>query len=327
MKNYNRTDNNKNYFHNDIVKIGIDAGKYGLKAVTKVNGKWDKFYIRSKFTKNPNNIVLGNNYLINYKDDHYLIGDGGEDYSLDTDKQSLQHKLCTYLAVEHFAQDETALVVLGTPLNLFTNPQKREEYRDYIIEDSIIEFKVNYNSKEICLQEVIPFPECGGIAYSQPDEDFQNTIRGVLDIGGLNVTGCLFDNLNPVKDTDFTENLGSIILMNSIKDELNKQYPNVNLKDYDIPGILKNGLFIDGKLNKYANDIIQKTIDKHFERIIKVMKKKGWSPKTMKLTVGGGGSLDIGIETIQKFIPQSKLSLDPVWDNAKGNYIVSELLY
>lgn len=309
------------------MKIGIDAGKYGLKAVTRTNGKWYKFYIRNKFTRNPENIMLGDNYIIEYDGENYLLGEGGNNYSLDTDKQSIQHKLSTYVAIDYFAESNPAIIVLGSPFNLFTNINKREEYREYILDNTNIEIQINNINKQIYLQEVVLFPECGGIAYAQPENEFKNKIRGVLDIGGLNVNGCLFENLNPIKNTNFTENLGSIILMNEIKDELNKIYPNINLQDYDIPNILKNNLSIDGHYNNETNNIIQQVIQNHFKRIIRVMKKKGWSVKTMNLTIGGGGSLDIGIDNIQKFIPQSKLSLDPIWDNAKGNYIVSELLY
>lgn len=220
------------------MKLGIDPGKYGTKAVTKINGEWQYLYIRSKFTKQPDNIVLGDNYLIKYDDILYLVGEGGNDYSLDTDKQSLQHKLCTYIAVNYFAKEEPCEIVIGCPFNLFKNSSKREEYKAYMKENGMIKLTLNEIATELYINEVIPFPECGGVAYAEPEEDFVDTVRGVIDIGGLNVNGCLFENLTPIEDSDFTENLGSIILKEKIKSELNKEFPEINLQDYDIPKIL-----------------------------------------------------------------------------------------
>jgi len=309
------------------MKLGIDPGKFRTKAVTKVNDEWRYFDVRSKITVNPRDIIPGENYLLKYNNIEYLIGEGANDYSLDTDKQSIQHKLCTYLAIDQLAGNEDCKIVLGFPFNLFKNASKREEYENYINTKNYIKLHVNDEEKYINIIDAASFPECGGIAYSEPDEDFENKIRAVLDIGGLNINGCVFENLNPISESIITENLGSLILMNDIKTELNKEFPEINLQDYEIPEILKIGLQIDGKKMEKANKIICGTVEEHFSKIVRVMKKKNWSVKTLPITAGGGGSLDIGINLIRNFIAQTKLCLDPVWGNAKGFYEVAEMLF
>ena len=310
------------------MKIGIDPGKFGIKAVSKANGRWNIFYLRSKFTKNPENVIYGENYIIKENNGGtYLFGEGGSDYSLDTDKESIQHRLGTYISINQLAFDTPVEVVVGCPFSTYKNGDKKEKYRNYIKSNGIINCEINHIKNQVYINEVVPFPECGGIAYAQKESEFAGTIRGVLDIGGLNINGCLFENLNPVKGSDFTENLGFIILKDKIRSELNKIHPEISLQDYEVSTILKEGLYIDNKLDKVANSVIQSVIENHFSQIIKVMKKKGWSTRTLKMTVGGGGSLDIGIDTIKKFIPQSKISDDPIWDNAKGNYVVAEMLF
>lgn len=309
------------------MKIGNDPGKYGTKVVTKVNGEWKKLYIRSKISTEPDNVLMGDNYLINYKGITYLIGEGGNDYSLDTDKQSLQHKLCTYVGVDEMAGDELSSIVVGCPMSIWKNPEKREEYQNYILDDGKIDLSIGDISKTIELLDVVAFPECGGVAYAEPEEDFVDNIRGVIDIGGLNVNGCLFENLSPIKDSDFTVNLGSIILKNEIKTMLNKEYPSINLQEYDIPQIMKKGLFIKGKEEERAKKLINNVINGHIERIIRETKKKNWSINTLDITMAGGGTIDIGMKRIKSHIPQAKISNDPIWDNAKGNYIVAQILF
>lgn len=309
------------------MKIGIDPGKYQTNAVTKFDGKWRYFNLRSKFTINPDNIIMGNNFLIEHNGITTLVGDGGKDYSLDTDKQSLQHMFCSYIAIEQLIGEKECKAVLGCPFNHWKNTNKREEYRNYMYGDGIIQFNLNEEESLINIEEIIPFPECGGIAYHEPEEDFVDTTRAVLDIGGLNATGCIFENLNPVEDSDFTEKLGSIILMDKIRTDLNKEFFEIDLQEHDIKGIFKNGLKIDGKRIDRADKIIENAIEEHFLKIIKIMKKKNWSIKTLDITIGGGGSLDIGIEIIKKFLQQSKLCSDPIWGNAKGNYNVAEMLF
>jgi len=309
------------------MKLGIDPGKFRTKAVTKANGKWKCFDVRSKIMKNPMDIMLGENYLIEYNDTPYLIGEAADDYSLDTDKQTMQHKLCTYLAINQLADHEEVDVVVGIPFNLFKNSSKREQYENYLKDNQIITFSVNNEESLINIQNIATFPECGGLAYSEPDVDFIDTNRAVADIGGLNFNGCVFENLNPIKDSIITENLGSIILMDKIKTELNKEFPEINLQDYDVKNIIKYGLKINGKQEEKANKVINQAIEEHFSKIIRAMKKKNWSIKTLEITFGGGGSLDIGISLIKRFINQSKIAQDPIWGNAKGNYYVAEMLF
>lgn len=308
------------------MKLGIDPGKWGTKAVTKDDkGQWEYFYVRSKMQKNPESVIGGENYLIEYQGETILIGEAAGDYSLDTDKQTLQHKLCTYLAISQLAQDETCKAVIGCPFNLYKNVDKREEYENYMKDSSLINFKVNKEDVLINIAEdgLMAFPEAAGIAYSEPDEDFEETLRGVIDFGGLNVNGGLFENYTLVPGSDFTENLGSIILKNTIKDELNKCLY-LNLQDHDITTILKKGLYINGKRELRADKIIENVIDEHFKSIIKVAKKHNWSISTLDITLGGGGITEIG-NSYCKFIPQAKVSNNGIWGNAMGNYNVAEM--
>lgn len=307
--------------------IGIDPGKFRLKAVTKENGKWVYFDLRSKLTKNPKNILMGDNYLITYKDDTYLVGEGGKDYSLETDKEGVQHKLCTYLAINQLINELPAHVVVGCPFKHFKNLDKRQSYQDYICDEGIMTFKVNDEEALINIQEVVAFPECAGIMHSEDEDDFANKTRAIIDIGGLNINGCIFENMNVVEGSDFTENLGSMILMDKIKSELNREFYEINLQDYDVPDVIKYGLYINGKRVKDADNTIQKVIEEHFSLILKEMKKKNWSTRTLKITAGGGGSLDIGEEILKKYMPQIQLAKDPVWGNAKGFYEVAQILF
>lgn len=309
------------------MNLGIDPGKYGLKAATIINGVWHTHYIRSKITENPSGVMPGRNYLVEHEQRGYLVGEGADDYSLDTSKHSIQHKLITYLGIQELADDSPTNIVIGCPFNLFKNNMAREMYEDYMMGEGLTEIKVNGSNKLINISNLQSFPECAGTVWAEPNEDFEDTERAVIEIGGLNVIGCVFTDFNPVDGSDFTENLGSIIFKNKVRQELNSRFPEANIQEYEINSIIKNGLEINGIKIPQVKEIIDDVFGEHFELIIKAAKKKNWSVKTLKITASGGGLLDIGIDTIRRYIPQVKSSQDPLWGNAKGNYLVANSLF
>lgn len=307
--------------------MGIDPGKDGLKSVALIKGKIERFYLKNKMTINPESVPIGDNYLIGYNKTDYLIGEGGKYRSLDSDKQSIQHKLCVYLAISQLAGNEPVYAVISCPYSTFNNKEKSESYINYIKENPIITISPQKIKTSINITEALPFAEGTGAAFAAPEKDFAGKVRGVLHIGGLDVNGSLFQNLQPIPGTQFTKKLGSIILINNIQSELNKTYPELNIQDYEVPQILEEGLYIDGQKNDKANKIIENVIGEHIEEIIAEAKKKNWSIKSLGITASGGGTLDISIKNIQKYIPQAKQSEDCIWDNALGNLEAAKIIF
>ena len=63
------------------------------------------------------------------------------------------------------------------------------------------------------------------------------------------------------------------------------------------------------------------------KEIIQVAKGTNWDIKGLDIAIAGGGSLDLGIDNIRKYIPQAELSKDPIWDSCIGGSKVGEIIY
>lgn len=302
--------------------ITVDAGKYNTKALVNM----DNIIFRTKFQEVDNAIFneKTNAYHVQWKGNNYLIGDGAKEIDFDTSKQKLQHKLATYIACAQLVEDaeEIGLVILS-PLSVFSHKQKREEFRQYILDEGVVDFKLNGLEKLLSFRDVTVFSEACGIAFSN-QEIFQDNVVGIIDIGGLNVNGIIVDSMTPIKGTEFTVNLGSYLLMEKVRKELNKEL-GTNIQDYQIESIIKNGYYNYKK--EESREIISSIISDHFTDILLNMKANNWDVKGLEIVVAGGGSITLGLDNIRKYIPQAQMSRNPIWDNCIGGQMVGEMIY
>lgn len=308
--------------HNTIT---IDAGKFQTKGLLK--GKGVRF--RTKMEEVDSSVDTGNNknFYVNWKNKSYLLGEGSKYVDYSTSKHQLQHKLAIYTASSMLLGDQPPnpfnLMVL-TPLSLYSNTQLREEFRQYILNNNSAEFELNNKQVNLQINDVTIFAEAFGVPISNPSL-FKDKTVGLLDIGGLNVNGTIIKNMKPVTGTHFTENLGSLIIMEKIRKELNIEIDGANIQEYQMDTILNKGYYLgDVDLSK---EIINSLLTDHFKEIIQIAKANNWDTKGLDIVVSGGGALDLGLSNIQSHMPQSVLSNDPVWDNCKGASMVGGMLY
>mgnify|MGYP000860151886 CR=1 FL=1 len=305
--------------------ITVDAGKYQTKGL--FDGKGIKF--RTKLEEIDESIrVRGNNsFHIQWEDKHYLIGEGAKYVDYDVSKHKLQHKLATYSACAKLLKDQKTkyvnLVVLS-PLTTYTNPQAREEFRQYILNDNKAEFEIDGTETRVTINDVTVFAEAIGVSVSNIDK-FKDKTVGVLDIGGLNVNGIIIKNMKPIRDTEFTINAGSLIIMEKVRKELNREIRNANIQEYQMDTIMKQGLY-NGEV-EISKEIIQSILSNHFKDIIQITKANNWDMQGLDIVITGGGSLDLGLQNIKNYIPQAQLSNNPVWDSCIGGNKVGAMLY
>ncbi|MGJ0846607.1 hypothetical protein ACR77J_07955 [Tissierella praeacuta] len=305
--------------------ITVDAGKFQTKCLYGNVG----LRIRTKMEEVDGNIQVKDNgsFYIKWDNDMYILGDGAKFVDYDISKHKLHHKLAIYSASASLLKENivnpTNLVVLS-PLSLYTNVQAREEFRQFILNNHSVKFELNSEHKNLLINDVTVFAEACGVPISNPDK-FKNKTVGLLDIGGLNVNGMIFKNMKPIKGTHFTENLGSLIVMEKIRKELNKEIKGANIQEYQMDNIIKKGYYLADK--ELSREIIKSLLSDHFKDILQVAKASNWDIKGLDIVVSGGGSIDIGLSSIQSYIPQTQISNDPVWDNCKGGSMVGEMIY
>ncbi len=307
--------------------VCVDTGKYGTKAITMdENGELKKFYVRTKvepLTENSYENGKEKTYIMEYNGARYRIGEEANTMELDTTKTTLNHKLTILLSLAKLVEDENEpiSIIIGCPLTVFTNIQKKEELCKFMQDGSPFNVSINGKHKTINVVRVMTLPESLGVAYQKMEVNMKKLL-GVIDIGGLNTNAAIYERLKPIRTTAFTINEGSLILMRKIKHAVNAELEGVNYQDYEIPYLITN--------TGYKNyDQIQRIIDKvfkaHVDRIVEEMKKYNWNVNGLELTFTGGGSLDMK-PGIEKYMPEATVSQDGVWDNVKAFHKVGEML-
>lgn len=299
------------------VLAAIDNGYWA----TKVCSRDKTFNFRSKFEK-ANDTLNNNTMSFKYADEDYLVGEGATMTNVEYDKTSNElHKICTYAAlasISNYIGTEFNIVV-GYPLNIYS--ANKDIFAEYLKTSDYIETELNSEIRVFKINDCLVFPQGAGALYVDPDK-YKNRVIAILDIGGLTVNGCIFENLNLIRGSIFTENLGTIILQNKVKKALDKRF-SLNIQDYELPCLIKNGYKQEKDESK---KIIDGVLSGHVEEIKKIMRVNNWNIENLDILLIGGGSL-LMESYLKKIFPLSLVSGDPVNDNAQGFYNIGRMMY
>jgi hypothetical protein len=287
--------------------ISVDAGKYSTKAITidTTSNTKKTFNIRTKLEEQG--MILnsdGNTYSIEYEGKKYIIGDAASISDLDTSKTKLCHKIATYLSIAALSNVPTIDLVTGCPITQFINKETREEYANFLKQRNV-QMKINNTNISFSINNITILPESYGIIMENASE-YYNTAIGVIDIGGLNCSGVVYESLKPLKSSVFTINEGGNIIHAKIKRALNTAFL-TNYQDYEIPY-----LKVDGKIKSVVDEVL----DAQTKSILAECKKYNWNIGSLPLVFTGGGSLILDRQI--GLLPNAKLSKNPIWNNANG---------
>lgn len=304
--------------------VAIDNGYWD----TKVYDGQNRFSFRSRVEKGNDLFSTNNTHLIFFNGEEYLVGEGASMKDLNHDKTNNDlHKLCTYTALARLSNliGTEFKIVVGYPLTFYAS--QKEVFSHYLMEDSKkqwVEIEIDGELKRFKIIDCLVLPQGAGALYSNPSE-YENKLVGIIDIGGLTINGCLFENLNIIKKSIFTVDMGIYNLYNTIKKELESNF-GISVFDYEIPHIITQGYI--NEFNEHQPEIdefIQNILDKHVFEIKNILEENNWSLRTDILLVGGGSILLA--KYFKKHIPKSTLSPDPVWQNVIGFYNVGMMYY
>lgn len=272
----------------------------------------------TKVTKDEDLIkgIEGNTHTIIYEGIMYKLGDGAKINNLDVSKNELLHKLSILLAIGLMMEGdrEVCNVVTGTPINLFFTSD-----RDELVNNLKGSYCVAIDEvvRDIVIDKVLVLPESMGVVYEEL-ELFKSKLVKVIDVGGLNTNGCIYENCKIVGNSYFTCNDGVNNLKAKIKNRLNKE--NVNYQDYEVEFLLRNGSKDEG-----IKAIMENCIEEHLESIKREMKANNWNVEVGEIIFTGGGSI-VMKECIKKVFHNSKVSKNGLMDNVKGFYKVGKAL-
>lgn len=299
--------------------VAVDSGKYATKAcLFSMNDEKikDKIVFRTKMDETDEESTYSkNSYVLEFNGEKYLIGDEAETVNFETSKAKDIHKLSTYAAIGQLIDDgEVIGLAIGCPLSTYNNKNERTQYKNFMFESGKISITINGIKKTFTIDKVFVFAESSGYLYKNAMKYKDSTV-GVIDIGGLNTNNCVYQNLIPIKSTSFPTNLGCNVLRNELKQELNSTFSDINLQDWQMEEILRNG-YIKSKKEE-SSEIINIFLQKHVNKILNECVKKGWDLKNMDLIFVGGGSKLLK-DQIKKVIPDATISDTAEWDNVEG---------
>jgi len=281
------------------------------------------YSFRSKFQSTTSPLTYPNTHSITYKNNNYLIGDHAEEIDINLNKNnSLLHYLTTLTGLGLLSSTLTQHIqynlVANIPINLY-NQSNKEAFENYLRSTTPITYSLNNKPISISIPNVVVFPQALSCIYVN---HIKSNLIGILDCGGITIQGCICENKNLIHSTVFTENQGILILLNKIKKALNAQY-NININDYELESILKNGLLQD---KEKSLQIISSICTSHIEQIIKIMKLSGWNLENTEILCVGGGSLLLE-QYLLKLLPKYRISNNPAMDNVLGLWEVAKNVF
>ena len=300
--------------------IAVDTGKFATKAVTLRGDGSERFItFRTKSEETQRSEAQGKSYIVEYKGKRYLVGEQAEVSSAKLTKAEDIHRISTYTAIHQLSSgDDTVVVAIGCPLSVFENPESKEAYKKYMFPDRQIEIKVNETTKKLTILSVIVFPESSGIIYL--DRKYESMSAGIIDIGGLNVNACVYNKTMPIISTLFTENLGSNVLAQNLKNALATKYCE-DIPQWMMEDILRDGYLVDNMessgIREGSKEFIADFKKKHIESIIKKCEANGWNLRLTRLVFTGGTSELLRNEILQ-VIPGAIICEEPEKVNVRG---------
>lgn len=136
----------------------------------------------------------------------------------------------------------------------------------------------------------------------------------MIDIGSLNISYCLFNDLVPQLDTMVMSNLGINILRSKIAERLTSKY-GIAVSDEDVEQILKDGyLYAHGVKQEDSKEIVENLISAHVSEIFNYAKSRGITFNNTNVVFCGGGSVLLK-EAILRQYPSASIENDGQFAN------------
>ena len=258
--------------------------------------------------------ISKNGIKLFFNNKHYVIG---SDYGLKNmdinkaDRDNLLQLLYTLIGMSVSTKEVENYIVVGLPIGQYL--KKRKHYREYILDNSIANFKLNNSTRNIIIKDCLVQPE--GLA------SVANDYTGiVLDIGGRTIDICLIVDKRIIRPTSIPN--GTLNLYSTIIDAINNEY-SLDLMLTDAERIIENGLYIYGE--KQETNIVNDCINVYIKDIANKLKLE-YSLSTHNLLCVGGGSKTL-FKYIKKEIPHAGIVEDPLFSNAIGFAKMGEAIW
>lgn len=256
--------------------IGVDNGYTYTK-----NSKGNMFLskVRTGETIDINNVLKveleGQNYIVGEKDGNYTVDINK------IDNEITRVCILSSIALSMRKDYEEVQLITGLPPGHYS--KQKEELKEMLLNKSLIRIAISNREKAIKLTNVDVFIQGAGPIFLDPYR-YRNKKALVIDIGGLTVDVCYFENMNLIKYRTYEK--GMLKLYSSMISTVNTELE-LDLDITDGENILNNGLSIYGEKQNpnFLDEVINSYMGDIFTNI-----KLDFSLKTMDeiLLIGGG---------------------------------------
>lgn len=315
---------------NTMIPIAaMDSGKFHSRFFAGEEVDMFRTKLEKTLSSNPKSNT------IKFEGDTYLIGNDASDIDYEPSKETLTHKLCIYYALirNGYANRKINLAV-GTPIKYFKDPQTKQSYADFIKGNGNVEVEYNGVPYTIMINEVLVVPEGCGILYSSDKNynDLTSRYIGIIDIGGLNAQGRVYQMGTPLPEFDMDSELGTHTLSQDIADKLNMEDKNARYSSAQIESLIERhfnrGVLLTNEKDIVAIKKIEVYLEDHLASILRKCQAKKWNLEYMDMMFTGGGS-----QLLKGYIESKGFDVSDncIQDNVRGfydlatNYFASEV--
>lgn len=297
----------------------VDSGKDSTKSLQGEQRK--QFKTRVARRSDLNQVDSKDAFMVTYDGEAFVVADEVNIRpDLEMSKKTIEHKVCIYSAIAELVPNGSVVdLVVGIPVLLFLDQETRSEYVEFMsqpVDQEWTEITVKGEAHYFKINQVKALPETAGYVFANY-EQYADDLVGVIDIGGLNINGCVYSQLNPVHKMCFTINRGGHHLRSEIQQRLIQKL-NRDIQDCQMDIILK-------RPKASEKPIIKEVIDNYLSLVLKEMRTRNWdvSEDGIPIVLTGGTSQLVG-KYAEAYFPQLKVSENPIWDNVTGFQIYAE---
>lgn len=317
--------------------LSVDAGKYQVKAIGKLNDEDVKrvdFLNKCHTTNDIDEDCEGNSYKVQYKNEIFILGSAGANFDYDSNKTKVQNQIAIYATICKFlkanTKDNHVCMVLACPLDFINDIEMKNEYKKLIKGDSEINIVVNGENYSFIIDDITLKAEGSGVIYNNI-KTFEGKDVAVIDLGGVNFSFCVYQDCVAVKESRFARNYGgNNYLLNTLAINRLRAYTkgkNITEKIAE-NALIDDCLTLSNKFDEESRPVIKEIKQQYLNKIKECIKAEGHDYEVITPVITGG-TAQLLINTIQNDdeIGHAIIADDPKWESVEGLFIIANNKY
>lgn len=313
------------------ILIALDNGLMNMKVLC--NGT--RMIYPNKITKGHTKIFSDKTYNATYRKEEFTVGETASFGDYNEGKGDECHIINALVAVSHFVTkpNQKVYLIYGESVNMYYNDNHiNNEIKTKLVGEHEIYIDKGQGlvKKSFTIEKLIVLPE--GCGYLFSDIKGNQTVKYIVDIGGITVNFIKSNKCVPVENDSFSKKLGMYILIEKIRIALVRNGLSADLADDEIIELIENNY-----LDRAGNEIVEKVITEHMEEINRAISKNGFDLITqLKMREDSVEFIGGGSQILKKYIQKkfrtkeglvAKVVNDAVWANVIGFYEYGRVMF